>query len=102
MRGKNIRRLDALAAIRVRFGLKIFDRPPRHLHDDILAWINEQRGTSGKKPKLAARANFPIKRACGRRCPGFLPAAEEGMENDRVSGSFQKLAQRLAECGKQR
>ena len=70
---KNIRRLDALAAIRVRFGLKIFDRPPRHLHDDILAWI-------------VAPA---------------LPAAEEGMENDRVSGSFPKLAQRLAECGKQ-
>ena len=58
---KNIRRLDALAAIRVRFGLKIFDRPPRHLHDDILAWINEQRGTSGKKPNWRQGANFPIK-----------------------------------------
>lgn len=97
---KNIRRLDALAAIRVRFGLKIFDRPPRHLHDDILAWINEQRGTSGKKPKLAARGKLSNKELAAAVAPA-LPAAEEGMENDRVSGSFPKLAQRLAECGKQ-
>lgn len=41
---RGIRRLDALAAIRVRFGLRIFNRPPLHLHEDILNWISEQCG----------------------------------------------------------
>ena len=41
---RGIRRADALAAIRVRFGLRIFNRPPLHLHEDILNWISEQCG----------------------------------------------------------
>lgn len=41
---RGIRRLDALAAIRVRFGLRIFNRPPLHLHEEILNWISEQCG----------------------------------------------------------
>ena len=46
-----IRRVDALAAIRVRFDLRIFDRPPLRLHEEILNWISQQSGGRVPSPR---------------------------------------------------
>ena len=46
-----IRRMDALSAIRVRFDLRIFDRPPLRLHEEILNWISQQSGGRVPAPR---------------------------------------------------
>ena len=46
-----IRRMDALSAIRVRFDLRIFDRPPLRLHVEILNWISQQSGGRVPAPR---------------------------------------------------
>ena len=46
-----IRRMDALSAIRVRFDLRIFDRPPLRLHEEILNWISAQSGGRVPAPR---------------------------------------------------
>lgn len=58
---RGIRRADALAAIRVRFGLRIFNRPPLHLHEDILNWISEQCGEDVSSLPTARPVKTPPK-----------------------------------------
>lgn len=66
-----IHRRDALAAIRVRFGLRIFDRPPLRLHEDILRWIGEQCGkdVSSLPTGQAATTRSPRREAAPRASP---------------------------------
>lgn len=66
-----IHRRDALAAIRVRFGLRIFDRPPLRLHEDILRWIGEQCGkdVSSLPTGQAATTRSPRREAPPRASP---------------------------------
>lgn len=66
-----IHRRDALAAIRVHFGLRIFDRPPLRLHEDILRWIGEQCGedVSSLPTGQAATTRLPRRQAALRASP---------------------------------
>lgn len=70
-----IHRRDALAAIRVRFGLRIFDRPPLRLHEDILRWISDQCGKDvSSLPTGQAATTRPPRRQATPRASPLSPA----------------------------